>query len=231
MKTPPRLLNSALGLFFRLLYHELAWAYDFVAWAVSLGRWTGWTQAVLPWLKGERLLEVGFGTGRLQAILWQQGFAPVGLDASRQMCRITARRLMGAKVTSSDSPGKLVNSRAQELPFANRSYDQIVCTFPPEFIFQAETLTEFFRVLTPGGKVVILPLAWIEGKGILDRLAAWLFRITGEAPSRNPALEKLFVDSLRQAGFGVSLEYVEQPSSRLMLVTGEKGMEIPETGQ
>lgn len=202
----------------------MAWTYDAVAWVVSLGRWKGWVQAVMPRLHGKHLLEVGFGTGGLQGILWQQGFAPAGVDASPQMCRICARRVrkVQAGVSQGQPAGKLVNGMAQALPFANRSFDQIVCTFPPEFILQPEAQAEFYRILKQEGEVVILPLAWIEGKGILERLAAWLFQVTGEAPPCNPALENMFVESLRQAGFEVRLEYIRQQSSRLMLVTGKK---------
>ena len=43
---------------FRLLYHELAWSYDLVAWLVSCGQWQNWGRAALPYLVGECVLGV-----------------------------------------------------------------------------------------------------------------------------------------------------------------------------
>ena len=38
-----RLTARLLDFFFHHLYHSLAFAYDWVAWTVSLGRWIEWT--------------------------------------------------------------------------------------------------------------------------------------------------------------------------------------------
>jgi ubiquinone/menaquinone biosynthesis C-methylase UbiE len=47
------------------LYDEFAWAYDLASWLVSLGRWSGWRRRALDHVVGQRVLEVGFGTGGL----------------------------------------------------------------------------------------------------------------------------------------------------------------------
>ena len=59
------LMRQVYLLLYRLLYNELAWAYDAVSWAVSLGRWDVWRRAALPYVRGDHVLEVGFGTGAL----------------------------------------------------------------------------------------------------------------------------------------------------------------------
>ena len=55
------LLTRFLGFFFHLLYHPFAWAYDLIAWTVSLGRWKDWVESVVPFIKGMRVLELGHG--------------------------------------------------------------------------------------------------------------------------------------------------------------------------
>ncbi|MER3543218.1 MAG: hypothetical protein C4311_01115 [Chloroflexota bacterium] len=64
------LLRSA----FRLLYNELAWTYDWVSQAVSLGQWRSWQRASLARLRGPRVLEVAHGTGDLLLDLAEAGF-------------------------------------------------------------------------------------------------------------------------------------------------------------
>ena len=69
-----RVMQTLLRIFFQLLYHPFAWAYDLVAGLVSLGRWKSWVLCGLPLLAG-RVLEIGFGPGHLQAAL-QAGVGP-----------------------------------------------------------------------------------------------------------------------------------------------------------
>ena len=52
-----QLLFAFLRLFFKLLYHQLAWSYDGVAWVVSLGAWRKWVESTLAFLLGHWLEE------------------------------------------------------------------------------------------------------------------------------------------------------------------------------
>lgn len=210
-----RLLLSLLRLFFRLLYHQFAWAYDLVAATVSLGRWKGWVLSVLPYLHG-RVLEIGFGPGHLQLALHARGLAAFGLDESRQMARQAGRRLRRKGFT-----GNLVRGVAQQLPFLKNSFETVVATFPAEYIFDAHTLAQIRSVLVPGGRLVILPNAWITGKGRLERLAAWLFKVTGQAGAIGtllPGMRK----RLRVSGFELRHELLEHPGSRVLVIIATK---------
>ena len=148
-----------LGIFFNLLYHPFAWMYDLVAGIVSLGRWRGWVLQARPFLRG-RVLELGFGPGHLQEALEQAGLEAFGLDESRPMARQARRRLRRQKY-----PVRLANGYAQGLPFQGNSFDCVAATFPSEYIFEAQTLAEIRRVLRPHGRLVIVPSAWITGRG------------------------------------------------------------------
>jgi SAM-dependent methyltransferase len=192
MRFHQRLLNRSLKFFFARLYNQWSWLYNPVAEIVSLGMWRHWVLAVLPYLTGPRLLELGHGPGWLQLALHQRGFAVCGLDASYSMnCRavVLLRRFGFSPV--------VVNGYAQLSPFLPGSFDQVVSTFPSDYIFAEHTLREVWRILKPAGSFLVLPLAWITGNSLPQRLAAALFRLTNQAPDWDDRL----LDPLRQAGF------------------------------
>ena len=204
-----RALSGLLRLFFYFLYNQFAWLYDFVADTVSLGKWDEWILTVLPYLNGSRFLELGHGTGRLQVEMCRRGMKVIGLDSSKRMGRIAFKRIVGRKFFP-----LLVNGYAQLLPFPDRSFDQVVSTFPSEYIFDIKSLNEVWRVLTPGGSLIILPVAWIRGNQPLERMAAWLFRFTGQAP----AWDSRMVMPFQNAGFEIQTNREIINSSEILLV-------------
>src|SRR5512139_2655394 len=84
---------------FHLLYYELAFTYDAVAWLVSLGQWQAWGRTVLKRVRGPRVLEIGHGPGHLLIALARSGhLQPVGIDLSPQMIRLARRNIRQAGV-------------------------------------------------------------------------------------------------------------------------------------
>ena len=208
----PSLFARFLFSFFYLIYEPLAWSYDLVAWVVSLGRWKNWVYSTLPELPGPRVLELGHGPGHLQTALHKNGIQVIGIDRSAPMGRLAYRRLIAANHTPN-----LVRASAEHLPFPPNAFDQIVATFPSEYIVQIPTLAESNRVLMSEGRLVILPVAWIRGNRIWDRAAAWLFHVTGQAGT----WDTRYSDPLRRAGFTVEEKHVKLPGSEVMLVIGK----------
>jgi len=219
-----RLLSQFLRLFFRLLYHSFAWTYDLVSWTVSLGRWQDWVKSVTPFIEGTRVLELGHGPGHLQRILRDLNLLTFGLDKSRQMGYLAKGNLARSGYTQND----LIRGLGQDLPFPTGTFDTIVATFPTEYIFEEQTLSEVRRVLTDGGGLILLPVAWITGAGLLDKFAAWLFRITGQAPSDlNQEIINRFSKPFIETGFQVKTEQLEVKSSLVLIVIAEKrGMNV-----
>jgi ubiquinone/menaquinone biosynthesis C-methylase UbiE len=190
-------MKPLLRFFFRLLYHQFAFTYDLVAAIVSMGRWKDWVLSVLPFIEGNRILEIGHGPGHLQRALLDRNMLAFGIDESPQMGRLAKNNLMSffrSKAAGSRSPDSdytqinLTRGISQALPFPPESFDTLVATFPAAYIFDPRTLGEAQRVLTANGRFVILPGATILGRGLLDRAMALLFRITGQNPPDLPEI-------------------------------------------
>jgi ubiquinone/menaquinone biosynthesis C-methylase UbiE len=202
-----------IHLFFQLLYHQFAWAYDIVAWTVSLGLWNHWVKTTLNFIDGSLVLELGHGPGHLQATLHQMDIPCIGIDQSPQMSRQALRRLRRLHIRPA-----LTNGLVQRLPFPPNKFSQIVATFPSEYIVDHQTLAEIFRVLVPGGSAIILMYAWITGKKVFVRFSAWLFRVTGESP----IWKEHFLEPALSTGFITQTKQVDLPTSKLLYIILQK---------
>jgi ubiquinone/menaquinone biosynthesis C-methylase UbiE len=197
------LLARFLRFFFRHLYTTFAWAYDLVALVTSMGQWGAWQRVALDSLPSEGcVLEVGHGPGHLLKRRALQGKFDIGIDASPQMTRIAARRLRRAGFAPN-----LVRAHAQALPFASASVGAVYTTFPSEYIVSPEALASLHRVLEDDGFIVVVPMAQITGRSLPDRIAAWLYRVTGQAGDFGSGWD----DFLEKAGFSATLERVKLP--------------------
>lgn len=211
-----QLFATIQGGFFKLLYTRLAWGYDLVAWVVSAGRWNDWAAVCAQYIQGRTNLEIGHGTGHLLAAMTKKGLDQVGLDQSRQMGRITKKRLFQKNL-----PVRLVNARAQALPFPAQSWDLVISVFPTKYIFETETIGEIRRVLIPGGELLVLLSAWPGGRGFFSRLAVIIFQITGQIPPGR-LQTSIITEPYERNGFIVSLELRETHSDRLLFLIAKR---------
>jgi ubiquinone/menaquinone biosynthesis C-methylase UbiE len=205
---------------FQLLYQQFAWAYEAVSAAVSLGQWRDWGAAALPFLSGPRILELGHGPGHLLAAA-EGDFWPVGLDLSPQMGGIARRRLARYGL-----PARLVRGRGQALPFAPATFDGLVAAFPAPYILAPETLAAMWRVLRPGGRLVIVPEAELTGSGWPARLIEQLYVITGQRGASGQGDvggDTIWRRALMGPGFVVVTEHrVELPGSVVTVIVAER---------
>lgn len=143
--------------------------------------------------KPRRVLDVGCGTGLLTARIRDElgPRSAVGCDFSHGMLR----------QAGSNAPGlPRVQGNAQSLPFRDRVFDAVVSTEAFHWFPDPDAaLAEFFRVLAPGGPLLLAlvnpPAEW------LTQATARLSRIAGE-PLRWPTRARLRAQ-LEAAGFRV----------------------------
>lgn len=203
-------MRRFMRFFFNLLYHPFAFTYDLVAWVVSFGKWKNWVYSVLPLIEGTDILELGHGPGHLQRLLLDGGLSPVAIDESTQMGRLAKRRL-GVN-------GKLTRGIAQALPYPNETFDTIVSTFPSEYIFDPQTLSEVKRVLRNRGRLIVLPVAFPT-----DGFLKWLYKVTGESPAvLDESIKERLTGPFLQAGFQVDIQLLDLQSSQLAILLASK---------
>ncbi len=195
MSKSRKLIQKFFRFLYWLLYHPLAWAYDLIAAIVSGNRWKQWVFSVLPHLTGPKVLEIGHGPGHLHIEMRKRGLFTVGIDASWAMNRLGLRNTTHHRLNT-----MLINGYAQLLPLPSFFFDQVVATFPAEFIYDSQALQEVRRVLKPGGQFVILPGALIHSNKPYDRFLSWLFRFSG----LSPVWSEPFLALLRRTGFEAS---------------------------
>lgn len=201
---------------FRLLYNELAFTYDLVAWVAGLGRWHDWQRCALKHLNvspGARVLELAHGTGHLEIDLRRAGYRPTAIDLSRAMGRIAQARLMGWGWRPS-----LARAQAQALPFAAQRFDAVISTFPTEFIIDPATLAEVYRVLRPGGRLIVVFGGLLTVKNAAASALEAAYRVTGQRGPWPVGVE----DRLKAAGFRAEMIAEELPGSTALLFVAQK---------
>lgn len=196
----------------RLLYHPFAFMYDTVAWLVSAGQWRSWVLSSIPYMHGN-ILEIAFGPGHLQSSLAHAGNLVYGLDESRNMAILAARRLH-----RNQAPSRLVRGLAQAIPFPSEFFDTVVLTFPASFIQEADTIQELYRILKPQGGLVILVVGQMRSNAVLQHITDSLLKIT---PQEIPGIEHFCAKFIEQ-GFAANLEWVNLSHSRVLYLIAYK---------
>jgi SAM-dependent methyltransferase len=144
---------------------------------------------------GERVVDVGCGTGEDTVALAREGCDVVGLERSSTMLGEARRRHPGLGFVAGD---------AHRLPFRDATLDRVRADRVVQHLARSvDALRDWKRALRPGGAVVVfepdLATARIEGvdRGAAEAVVEW------RASTRpgGPAVHALG-DVLRRAGFG-----------------------------
>jgi demethylmenaquinone methyltransferase / 2-methoxy-6-polyprenyl-1,4-benzoquinol methylase len=144
----------------RALFAPLGPTYDRYASLLSFGQDPRWRRFLVDRVEagpGDTVLDVATGTGAVAAeLLRRKRCAVVGVDQSPEMLAEAQRRL--------DGRVRLVEGKAEELPFADASFDALTFTYLLRYVGDpAATLRELSRVVRPGGTVAALEFALPRG--------------------------------------------------------------------
>ncbi len=143
---------------------------------------------------GERVLEIGAGTGHCLASLARQDTRVFGIDLSEGMLRQARETCLGAQLARGD---------AAQLPFASGSMDALFMSFTLELFDTPEiptVLAECRRVLRPGGRIVVVGMSKDGGRGIMVDAFEWTHRHFPNFLDCRPIYVR---HALQEAGFDI----------------------------
>ncbi|MBN7783372.1 bifunctional demethylmenaquinone methyltransferase/2-methoxy-6-polyprenyl-1,4-benzoquinol methylase UbiE [Ponticoccus gilvus] len=146
------------------VFSSVATKYDVMNDAMSMGIHRVWKDAMMDWLAprpGQRLLDVAGGTGDISFRFLKRagrGHATV-LDLTEPML-VEGRKRAEAEALG-DSLDWVVGD-AMALPFADNSFDVYTVSFGIRNVTRPEVaLAEAYRVLKPGGRLMVLEFSHI----------------------------------------------------------------------
>ena len=110
----------------------------------------GYVRRVLP--PGGRVLDLGCGTGPVLSELRRHGLACTGLELSPDMIERARARLRSMSLDDGD----LHQGDCRQTPFADESFDAVVCLGVISYVeAYRDVLREIERLVKPGGHVLV----------------------------------------------------------------------------
>ncbi len=202
------------------VFNSVASKYDVMNDMMSGGIHRIWKDAMMDWLApraGQRLLDVAGGTGDIAFRFLKRagtGHATV-LDLTEVMLVEGRKRAEADRLQ--DSLDWVVGD-AMALPFGDNSFDVYTISFGIRNVTRPQdALNEAFRVLKPGGRLMVLEFSQLPNAGLQKLYDLYSFNvipvmgkvITGDRESYRYLVESIrnfpdqatFLAMLRQAGF------------------------------
>ncbi|WP_210492640.1 class I SAM-dependent methyltransferase [Patulibacter sp. SYSU D01012] len=111
-------------------------------------------------LPGDRVLDVGCGTGNAALLAAMRGARATGLDPAERLLQVAAGRARNAGIDADWVAGD-----ALALPFADGAFDAVVSVFAVIFAPRpADAVAELVRVTAPEGRIVLT--SWRPDAGV-----------------------------------------------------------------
>ncbi|WP_170351925.1 MULTISPECIES: bifunctional demethylmenaquinone methyltransferase/2-methoxy-6-polyprenyl-1,4-benzoquinol methylase UbiE [Ruegeria] len=162
------------------VFNSVASKYDVMNDVMSMGIHRVWKDAMMDWLAprpGQRLLDVAGGTGDISFRFLKRagyGHATV-LDLTEPM--LVEGRQRAEADQMSDSLNWVVGD-AMALPFEDNTFDVYTISFGIRNVTRPqEALNEAFRVLKPGGRLMVLEFSQLPNEGLQKLYDLYSFNV------------------------------------------------------
>jgi SAM-dependent methyltransferase len=197
------MIPSLRKLLFETLYKN-RYLYRFASTVPFAGQWRVWQRLVLTRLHGTIVLELGCGLGDLLADMLEAGYDCRAIEHSPQMVA-AARDTLRKRKRGSDAT--VIQGSAQKLPFNSETFDSVISTFPSEYIYDIDTISEIARVLRPNGRLIVIEGASLLPVGFVQPILVFLqslvygpSMLSGFRPFKRNQKRNRAVDQARQPG-------------------------------
>ena len=203
------------------VFTNVASRYDVMNDVMSIGIHRLWKDAMMDWLAprpGQRLLDVAGGTGDIAFRFLKRapGASAVVLDMTESML-VEGKKRADAEAMADRLDW--VTGDAMALPFEDNSFDVYTISFGIRNVTRIpDALSEAYRVLKPGGRLMVLEFSQLPNPGLQKAYDLYSFNVIPrmgqviakdrdsyqylvESIRRFPDQET-FADMIRDAGFG-----------------------------
>jgi demethylmenaquinone methyltransferase / 2-methoxy-6-polyprenyl-1,4-benzoquinol methylase len=146
------------------MFDNISARYDFLNHLLSFGIDKGWRKKVVRFASAshpQRILDIATGTGDLALALSATGAKEIiGLDISKGMLAVGREKVLKAKLAQRID---LQYGDSENIPFDSNSFDLVTASFGVRNFENLEKgLSEMYRVLKPGGKLIVLEFSQPE---------------------------------------------------------------------
>ncbi len=202
------------------VFNSVASKYDIMNDVMSVGIHRVWKDAMMDWLAprpGQKLLDVAGGTGDISfRFLKRAGYGhSTVLDLTRPMLEEGRKRAEADRMADSLD---WVTGDAMALPFPDNTFDVYTISFGIRNVTRPlDALKEAYRVLRPGGRLMVLEFSQLPNEGLQKLYDLYSFNviprmgqmIAGDYDSYQYLVESIrnfpdqdtFLAMLREAGF------------------------------
>ncbi len=187
------------------IFENVSGRYDLMNDFMSLGIHRVWKKSMLDWLaprRGQSLIDVAGGTGDIAFNFIKR--AKTGANAT--ILDLTESMMIEGKKKTIDLPEESqinwVCGDAMRMPFSDRTFDVYTISFGIRNVTNiSKTLSEAYRVLKPGGRLMILEFSSVNNdliSWIYDKYSFNIIPKLGEFVSNDRKSYQYLVESIRK---------------------------------
>ena len=187
------------------IFENVSGRYDLMNDFMSLGIHRVWKKSMLDWLaprRGQSLIDVAGGTGDIAFNFIKR--AKTGANAT--ILDLTESMMIEGKKKTIDLPEESqinwVYGDAMRMPFSDRTFDAYTISFGIRNVTNiSKTLSEAYRVLKPGGRLMILEFSSVNNdliSWIYDKYSFNIIPKLGEFVSNDRESYQYLVESIRK---------------------------------
>ena len=187
------------------IFENVSGRYDLMNDFMSLGIHRVWKKSMLDWLaprRGQSLIDVAGGTGDIAFNFIKR--AKTGANAT--ILDLTESMMIEGKKKTIDLPEESqinwVCGDAMRMPFSNCTFDVYTISFGIRNVTNiSKTLSEAYRVLKPGGRLMILEFSSVNNdliSWIYDKYSFNIIPKLGEFVSNDRESYQYLVESIRK---------------------------------